>query len=283
MTSSKQCAAAGNLANRQHSESQKSLLFIDPAHEARWPGLQFRQAKPMLVAMEQGLTSPDRQRSLAQYRLRAGVYDSELAVFEPIRCSAIARLELALGDTVLDAGCGTGLSFEPLQRAVGTGGSIIGVEQSTDMLNKAQARVTERGWSNVTLLNTPAELATTPMLADAAMFHFTHDILRNPEAICNLVHCLKPGARVVAAGLQWANPWAFATNWCVMLAAMYSTTSLEGLDQPWSHLADYLSEFEVSTTSIEGVYIASGVLAKSPATASASLMPSTPADKMPPA
>jgi len=249
--------------------------------------LWFSETKPMLVCMEQRLTFPDRQRSLAQYRLRAEGYDSELAAFEPIRHSAIAQLGLNLGDTVLDAGCGTGLSFEPLQRAVGAGGGIIGVEQSADMLSKAQDRISELGWVNVTLLNTPAELASTPTLADAALFHFTHDILRNPAAISHMMHCLKPGARVVAAGLQWANPWAFATNWCVMLAAMYSTTSLEGLDKPWSYLADYLGKFEVSTTSMQGVYIASGVLMMpfdlARATASASLMPSTPADKMPPA
>ena len=32
--------------------------------------------------------------SLEQYRRRAGVYDLELAAFEPIRRSAVARLQL---------------------------------------------------------------------------------------------------------------------------------------------------------------------------------------------
>lgn len=201
-----------------------------------------------------------RQKSLEQYRLRAKVYDCELAAFEPLRRCAIERLKLAPGDTVLDVGCGTGLSFGPLQLVVGSGGHIIGIEQSPDMLSLARNRVAGNGWTNVTLLNMPAEVANTPVLADAALFHFTHDILRNPDALRNVVHGLKPGAHVVAAGLQWSNPWAWMTNCFVMMAAMYSTTSLEGLDRPWSHLADYLDDLAVSSSPVDGVYIASGMI-----------------------
>ena len=48
---------------------------------------------------------PDRNAALAQYRRRAGVYDLELALFEPIRREAIARLGLRPGEVVLDLGC----------------------------------------------------------------------------------------------------------------------------------------------------------------------------------
>ena len=204
---------------------------------------------------------PDRQMALQQYRLRAAVYDGELAAFEPIRRRAIGRLNLAAGATVLDVGCGTGLSFEPLQQAVGSLGRVIGIEQCPEMLARARDRIARQGWPNVTLLNTPAEVCHTHTLADAALFHFTHDILRNPDAIRNVVQGLKPGAHVVAVGLQWSHPWAWATNWCVMMMAMYSVTSLDGLDQPWSHLAEHLDALEVSTEPPGGVYIASGVLA----------------------
>ena len=203
-----------------------------------------------------------RQKALRQYRLRAHVYDHELAAFEPIRQRAIARLKLQARDTVLDVGCGTGLSFEHLQRAIGTHGHIVGIEQCPEMLDRARARVAQQRWRNVTLLNTPAEAAVIPVQANAALFHFTHDILRHPGAIRNVVGSLKPGAHVVAAGLQWAAPWAWATNCFVLMAATHSVSSLEGLGQPWSRLAEQVEEMEVSTTLMGGVYIASGVVAR---------------------
>ena len=165
----------------------------------------------------------DRQFALEQYRKRAGAYDLELAAFEPIR-----RMQLTPGDTVLDVGCGTGLSFGLLQRAIGSGGHIVGIEQCPEMLARARARVAEQGWANVTLINSPIQQARITRKADAAIFHFTHDILRDEQAVRKVAQSLKPGARVVAAGLQWAPPWAWLTNTFVMAAALHSVTSLEG-------------------------------------------------------
>lgn len=203
-----------------------------------------------------------RQKALRQYRLRANIYDHELAAFEPIRQRAIDRLNLQPGYTVLDVGCGTGLSFEHLQQAIGAQGHIVGIEQCPEMLDKARARVAQHQWTNVTLLNAPAESAAIPVKADAALFHFTHDILRHPNAIRNVVASLKPGAHVVAAGLQWASPWAWATNCFVLLAATHSVSSLEGLGEPWSLLTEQVGEMEVHSTLMGGVYIASGVVAR---------------------
>jgi len=204
--------------------------------------------------------SPDRQLALKQYRLRSRFYDIELAVFEPVRRKAIARLSLKKGATVLDVGCGTGLSFEMLQQGIGPRGRIVGIEQSPEMIEQARSRVARHGWTNVTLLNAPVEAAIIPFKADAALFHFTHDILRNPDAVGNIAQHLKPRAHVVAAGLTWGAPWNLAANGFVLMAALHSVTSLEGLGSPWSHLADQVGEMEVTQRS--GVYIASAVTSR---------------------
>ena len=211
---------------------------------------------------------PDRAAALAQYRRRAGVYDLELALFEPIRRKAIARLALQRGDVVLDVGCGTGLSLALLRQGVGAQGAIIGIEQSPEMIAKARERVAHKGWKNVTLLCAPVESAQIARQADAALFHFTHDILRRPEAVANVIRHLKPGARVVASGLKWASAWAAPANLLVLPAALRSVTSLEGLHKPWSRLAEFTQSLDVEPMLLGAVYIASGRLAAPPGGAS---------------
>ncbi len=205
---------------------------------------------------------PDRGAALAQYRRRAGVYDLELAGFEPIRRQAITRLALQRAEVVLDVGCGTGLSLALLRQGIGARGKVIGIEQSPEMIGQAQQRVTRGQWKNVGLLCSPVESARIPCRADAALFHFTHDILLRPEAIANVVRHLKPGARVVACGLKWAPAWAMPANLLVLAAALRSVTSLEGLRRPWSGLADAIGPMELTTLWAGTVYIASGTIAQ---------------------
>jgi ubiquinone/menaquinone biosynthesis C-methylase UbiE len=203
---------------------------------------------------------PNRDAALEQYRRRARFYDLELALIEPVRRRAIERLGLKGGETVLDVGCGTGLSFELLERRVGREGKIIGIEQSSDMLAQARTRAERNRLENITLINSPVEDAEIPVLADAALFHFTHDILRTPAAVANVIRNLKPGARVVASGLKWARPWAMPTNLMVLQAALLSVTSLEGLAQPWSNLARWARIDDVAMMLGRGVYIASATV-----------------------
>ena len=207
---------------------------------------------------------PDRDAALQQYRRRAGVYDRELALFEPMRRLAISRLGLRPGDVVFDVGCGTGLSLSVLRQGVGPKGRIVGIEQSPEMVERARRRVARARWARVTLICSPVETAEIRANADAALFHFTHDILQRPEAIANVISHLKPGARVVASGLKWAAPWLMRPiNLFVLPAALRSVTSLGGMDQPWRLLQDQLGQMNVESRLQGGAYIASGVRASS--------------------
>lgn len=201
---------------------------------------------------------PDRAAALAQYRRRAACYDFEVAPFEPLRVDAVRALRLQPGATVLDVGCGTGLSFPLLHEGVGTGGRIVGIEQSPDMLALARERVRRHGWKHVELVCAPAGSARFEARAHAALFHLVHDILRDDAAIDNVLSHLEPGARVVASGLCWAPAWLWPTNAFVMLAAMYSVTSLEGLEHAWDKLAARLTGVQVHTTLMGGMFVASG-------------------------
>jgi len=206
------------------------------------------------------LRAPNRFAALEQYRRRAQFYDLQLALAEPIRRRAIERLGLQGGETVLDVGCGTGLSFELLEQRVGREGKIIGIEQSSDMIDQARARADRNRFENVTLITSPVEDAEIPIVADAALFHFTHDILRTPAAVANVIQHLKPGARVVASGLKWARAWELPTNLMVLQAALFSVTSLEGLAEPWSNLARWARIDDIEMVLGRGVYIATATV-----------------------
>lgn len=198
------------------------------------------------------------QAALAQYRRRASVYDAELALFEPVRQRAIAQLGLQAGDTVIDAGCGTGLSLRALRAAVGASGHVIGIEQCPEMLAQARSGVARQGWRNVTLIEASVEDAALTLQADAALFHFTHDILRAPAAVSNVMQALRPGAGVVACGLKWAAPWAWPVNLFVFGAALHSVTSLDGLAEPWSLLRAPVGALVVESAMAGAVFIAHG-------------------------
>ncbi len=203
---------------------------------------------------------PDRNAALAQYQQRAAVYDLELAMFEPIRRLAVTRLGLQPGATVLDVGSGTGLSLGLLREGVGDAGRVLGIEQSPAMMEQASLRVRQQGWTNVDLSCSPVESARIAWQADAALFHFTHDILLRPEAVANVMRHLKPGARVVASGLKWAPAWAMPANLFVAAAALRSVTSLEGLREPWSQLRKSLGPLDVTLLWLGSIYIASGTV-----------------------
>ena len=161
---------------------------------------------------------------------------------------------------MFDVGCGTGLSLSLLRQGVGHKGCIVGIEQSPEMVEQARRRVARARWARVTLLCSPVETADIRARADAALFHFTHDILQRPEAIANVISHLRPGARVVASGLKWAAPWLMRPiNLFVLPAALRSVTSLDGMDRPWRLLQDQLGQMNVESRLRGGAYIASGV------------------------
>jgi ubiquinone/menaquinone biosynthesis C-methylase UbiE len=207
---------------------------------------------------------PDREAALAQYRRRAPIYDLELLLFEPVRRQAVDWLAARAGSTVLDVGCGTGLSLPLLRAAVGTSGRVVGIEQSPEMIERARRRVHEQRWRNVLLVNAAAEDAAVDHRADAALLHFTHDVLQNERAVDQVLRHLKPGAVLVASGLKWAPAWALPVNLFVWPAALRSVSSLAGLHWPWRHLEQRLGRPELRSALGGGVYLARFVVPPRP-------------------
>jgi acyl dehydratase/ubiquinone/menaquinone biosynthesis C-methylase UbiE len=193
------------------------------------------------------------------YRRLAGSYDLTTAWLEPYRHRAISYLRLQPGDVVLDVGCGTGMSFEPIQAAIGPSGRLVGIEPCPEMLAGARARVEAAGWDNVTLLEASAEEATVPGPVDAVLFAFTHDVMRSPKALANMLGQVRLGGRLAAAGPKWT---AFAPqlNPLVWQVARQYVTSFEGFRRPWAELERVVPDLWVEEAYFGCVYLAWGGL-----------------------
>lgn len=180
-----------------------------------------------------------------KYRRLAWWYDFLFLPTLAHRALAVHRLSLHPGDVVIDAGCGTGLNFSLIEAKIEPRGRLVGIDLTSEMLRRAQRRVERRGWANVTLIQSSVERAAIPYEADAALFSLVHDIMQSSNALQNVVHHLRPGARVAAFGPKWAPWWLAPINVLIFLGMFPFTSDLKGLRQPWRNLQTLVPDLHV--------------------------------------
>jgi demethylmenaquinone methyltransferase/2-methoxy-6-polyprenyl-1,4-benzoquinol methylase len=199
------------------------------------------------------------QLSIQRYRSKAAGYDASAQRTMPLRRRTIALLQLQPGQTVLDVGAGTGLSYALLRDGVGEAGRVLAFEQSPDMFALAAQRVQRESWANVWHANEPAETVQLPALADAVLFNYTHDICRSPAAVRNILRQLRPGARVAMAGIKFFPWWTGPLNLLPWLLNRPYNARAADLWEPCSHVAAHCDSFQWSPTQWGMGYIASGL------------------------
>src|SRR5215208_6705540 len=89
-----------------------------------------------------------------RYGWLAAIYDwanLEGVLYADARARAIERLDLRPGARVLDVACGTGANFTLIEDRIGPSGELVGVDLTTEMLERARVRVARAGWKNVRL------------------------------------------------------------------------------------------------------------------------------------
>src|SRR5580698_6441619 len=153
-----------------------------------------------------GVSQADRTREhlIETYRKKAKHYDLTSRLYpapgypqRTQRLQAVRALGLRPGDTVVDMACGTGLNFRLLERVVGPGGRIVGVDLTDAMLARAQVRIKTNGWSNVRLVQ-----------ADAGGFDFPAGVkaILSTYALTQVPECaevIAQGARALSQGGRW--------------------------------------------------------------------------------
>lgn len=211
---------------------------------------------------------PDRERSLAKYRRRARGYDrivaggGRLLGVEAMRARVIDHLKLQGGDTVVDVGCGTGLSFKALRNQVGPDGTVIGIEQSPEMLAVARGRVEHHGWENIVLIESAVEDADIGSSADATLFCLVHDITRSRPAIERVLSQLRPGGRVALFGAKAPPRWAVPFNLLGRAMMARYVTTFEGAEHPWTVFEELVPNLSIRTRPLRTTYLAWGQVEK---------------------
>ena len=137
-------------------------------------------------------------------------YDAELRLHNEL-FRAAARV--GSRDRVLDIGCGAGQSTREAARAAVTG-SVVGVDLSAPMLERARRLSDDQGLPNITYQQADAQVHRFPPTHfDLCISRFGAMFFADPvAAFTNIGRALRPGARLVL--LVWQdrdrNEWASA-------------------------------------------------------------------------
>ena len=114
-----------------------------------------------------------------------------------LRKLAVDKLELKLGDTVLDIACGTGLNHKFLENVIGHDGKIIAFDYSNEMLTAAKQRAKENKWNNIVFIQGDAAQLSLDTKIDAVLSTLgISAIPQHKEALKKAVDILKDNKRI---------------------------------------------------------------------------------------
>ncbi len=192
----------------------------------------------------------DPDKSVQDYRALAARYDHATRRINGVRRAAVTALALQPGETVLDAGCGTGYCFQPVMAGIGSGGCLLAFDHSDDLLAIARNRAADAGWPNIAILQAAAEHVDFRdeirrrgvFPPSALLFSYVHDVMQSEAALDNLLAQVMPGARVAITSTRlWPRSWwplcVPVNRYLYRTHARYITSRDENFDRPWVKLA----------------------------------------------
>jgi SAM-dependent methyltransferase len=121
------------------------------------------------------------------------------AVFTPLTAIAMTAAAAAPGERVIDVGCGCGATVLELARRVGAAGSVLGVDVSLPMLERARARIEAEGLHQARVQSGDASAhAFAAGGADLLFSRFGVMFFADPvAAFANLRRGVRPGGRLL--------------------------------------------------------------------------------------
>ena len=218
-------------------------------------------------------TPNDKQEIIDAYHQRAPRYDLAVRLFDIFawfgfnisgwRKQAISELGLKAGDTVVDIGCGTGLNFPLLYRAVGPQGTIIGVDLSDAMLAQARQTAEASQWANVQLVCADASQFKFPPRVDSVLSTYALTLVPGPgRVVSNAIEALTPGGRLVVLDMAWPRYCPLWWRHVLFFLRSYGVTADVLRRRPWETvkraMEDHLSHVTRRKFWFGFFYLASG-------------------------
>jgi ubiquinone/menaquinone biosynthesis C-methylase UbiE len=211
--------------------------------------------------------SAESARLISLYRKRAKRYDRSAILLyllgfrhEAYRKRAIKCLALEAGDTVVDLGCGTGLSFSLLRAQIGPSGKIIGVDLTDAMLEQARLRIAAHGWLNIELVKSDVTDYVFPQGVDGIFSAFALTLSAAfDDVIRKGAWALLPEKRFVILDFKRATGGfmnLIAPVLVKLLTGAFGGTIDMASRKPWQSLKKYLLLQEFANLYFGGAYIA---------------------------
>ncbi len=201
------------------------------------------------------------RRRAKRYNLLARVYGLAFGFrLEHYRKETVAALALKPGDMVVELGCGTGLNFRHVERAIGPGGKIIGVDLTDAMLGVARDRIVREKWTNVELVQADLSEWQFPNEVSAAFSTLALTLVPEYDLIIERAgKALKGEGRLAVMDLKEPVDWP---SWLLSFVAWFWKpfgVSLDLADRhPWESIRQHLTEVEYREFYFGAVYLSVG-------------------------
>lgn len=129
-------------------------------------------------------------------RLPRGAVELAFGVGNPLRRAAVKP-----GDMVLDLGCGAGIDTILAALAVGSGGRVIGLDMTPEMVERARCHASLAGATNVevregVMEDLPVPDASVDVVVSNGVLGLSP---RQSRALAEMTRVLRPGGRVAIA------------------------------------------------------------------------------------